>query len=35
MAAKVPGAILHLYPGEGHFMVFKRLEEILTTVFGS
>jgi pimeloyl-ACP methyl ester carboxylesterase len=35
MAAKVPGAILHRYPGEGHFMVFKRLEEILTTAFGS
>ena len=35
MAAKVPGAILHRYPGEGHFMVFKRLAEILATVFGS
>jgi pimeloyl-ACP methyl ester carboxylesterase len=35
MAAKVPGAILHRYPGEGHFMVFKRLAEILTTVFGT
>ncbi len=34
MANKVPGAILHRYPGEGHFMVFKRLDEVLQTTFG-
>ena len=34
MAKRVPGAIVHRYPGEGHFMVVKRLEEIVRTVFG-
>jgi len=33
MASHVPGAELHRYPGEGHFLVVPRLAEILTTVF--
>ncbi len=33
MAGMVPGAVVHRYPGEGHFLVAKRLQEILDTVF--
>ena len=35
MAAKVPGAIMHCYPNEGHFLIIRRLEEILNTAFGA
>jgi len=34
MAGMVPGAVLHRYPGEGHFLVVPRLREIIETVFG-
>jgi pimeloyl-ACP methyl ester carboxylesterase len=34
MADRVPDAVLHRYPGEGHFLVVERLPEIMTTVFG-
>ena len=33
LASMVPGAVLHRYPGEGHFLVVKRLQEIMDTVF--
>jgi len=34
MAGMVPGAELHRYPGEGHFLVVPRLQEIMETTFG-
>jgi len=34
MAGMVPGAVLHRYAGEGHFLVVPRLQEIMTTTFG-
>jgi pimeloyl-ACP methyl ester carboxylesterase len=33
MAGMVPGAVLHQYPGEGHFLVVPRLREIMDTTF--
>ena len=35
MAGMVSGAVLHRYPGEGHFLVVPRLREILDTVFAA
>jgi len=32
MAAATPGAVLHLVPDAGHFMIMKRLPEILATM---
>jgi pimeloyl-ACP methyl ester carboxylesterase len=32
LAAATPGAILHRYPGEGHFLVVERLPEILADI---
>jgi pimeloyl-ACP methyl ester carboxylesterase len=32
MAARVPGAVLHECPGEGHLLYVNHLEEVLTTV---
>jgi pimeloyl-ACP methyl ester carboxylesterase len=34
MARQVPGAVMHRYPGEGHFLVLPRLREIMETTFG-
>jgi pimeloyl-ACP methyl ester carboxylesterase len=35
MAGMVPGAVLHRYAGEGHFLVVPRLREIMETTFGT
>jgi pimeloyl-ACP methyl ester carboxylesterase len=32
MAAQVPGAVLHRYPEEGHFLVVRRFGEIVSTI---
>jgi len=32
MAARTPGAELHRYPDEGHFLIVKRIDEILSTI---
>jgi pimeloyl-ACP methyl ester carboxylesterase len=31
-AAAIPGATLHLQPGEGHFMALAHMEEVLRTL---